>query len=81
VGSPLPAAPRDRSRVRTGDTPTRTPTKTASSTLACVLTLAFMNRFADIDAFQRSVYVFTLMAAALTAVLLHVVVGRIGARP
>ena len=40
-----------------------------------------MNRFADIDAFQRSVYVFTLMAAALTAVLLHVVVGRIGARP
>jgi hypothetical protein len=46
-----------------------------------VLTLAFMNRFADIDAFQRSVYVFTLMAAALTAVLLHVVVGRIGARP
>ena len=37
---------------------------------AFLLTLAFMERFADIDAFQRRVYVFTLMAAALTAVLL-----------
>jgi hypothetical protein len=37
---------------------------------AFLLTLSFMDRFADIDAFQRGVYVFTLVASALTAALL-----------
>ena len=35
-----------------------------------VLTLSFMDRFAAIDAFQRGVYVFTLVASAITAALL-----------
>src|SRR5919107_88519 len=37
---------------------------------AFLLTLSFMDRFAGIDAFARGVYVFTLIAAALTVALL-----------
>jgi uncharacterized protein DUF6328 len=37
---------------------------------AFLLTLAFMDRFATIDAFQRSVYVFTLVTSAVTVALL-----------
>jgi Family of unknown function (DUF6328) len=37
---------------------------------AFLLTLAFMDRFAAIDAFQRGVYVFTLVSSATTAALL-----------
>jgi hypothetical protein len=37
---------------------------------AFLLTLSFMDRFAAIDAFQRGVYVFTLVASAMTAALL-----------
>jgi hypothetical protein len=37
---------------------------------AFLLTLSFMDRFAGIDAFQRGVYVFTLVASATTAALL-----------
>src|SRR3954453_23145785 len=33
---------------------------------AFLLTLSFMDRFAAIDAFQRGVYVFTLVASAMT---------------
>jgi hypothetical protein len=37
---------------------------------AFLLTLSFMDRFAAIDAFQRGVYVFTLVASAVTVALL-----------
>jgi uncharacterized protein DUF6328 len=37
---------------------------------AFLLTLSFMDRFSAIDAFQRGVYVFTLVASAVTAALL-----------
>ena len=37
---------------------------------AFLLPLSFMDRFAGIDAFQRGVYVFTLVASATTAALL-----------
>jgi len=37
---------------------------------AFLLTLSFMDRFATIDAFQRGVYVFTLVASATTVALL-----------
>src|SRR3712207_7407058 len=37
---------------------------------AFLLTLSFMDRFATVDAFQRTVYVFTLVASATTIVLL-----------
>jgi Family of unknown function (DUF6328) len=37
---------------------------------AFLLTLSFMDRFAAIDAFQRTVYVFTLVASATTVALL-----------
>ena len=37
---------------------------------AFLLTLSFMDRFAAIDAFQRGVYVFTLVASAMTVALL-----------
>ena len=37
---------------------------------AFLLTLSFMDRFATIDAFQRVVYVFTLVASATTVALL-----------
>jgi hypothetical protein len=37
---------------------------------AFLLTLSFMDRFATIDTFQRGVYVFTLVASAMTVALL-----------